>query len=471
MSELPELNQSPISAPPEGAVAPPRAASRSHRRRKWAMLLILLVAGGGWFGHFAYLRITLRPEPRTEYWEAKIAGLDPPPPGAISSSEAYDLLTKRPFETEFTSVGGQPWVYLLEEVMLGRWTLGRDDIAAAVTALRSASFQNARLAMRDAVRAGWEEPVNLKTAAYGQNLGNSYDAWATWLLAHSRWALMEPDYATAMEDWMTGLRLSRQSERQRTGPGIATTAVLRHGIGWQMTCAANEETLFPDTFALMQQMDEVLGPAPRASDIVAGERWVRYGFLDAIYVRRGSGWMDVSEATALVSQRRAPSRWWNLTSGVFRDYRTACAHIEQTFSGLERYRNASACLALPRAAEEADGILDCPYNWESPAESALRYYHSRAWLDGGLASLALHEYRRRHDSYPDALADLVPEVLPRVPIDYIDGQPLRYRPTSSGYLLYSIGENGLDDGGSDNEYTYGDKLDIVFSSLKRPGLR
>jgi hypothetical protein len=43
----------------------------------------------------------------------------------------------------------------------------------------------------------------------------------------------------------------------------------------------------------------------------------------------------------------------------------------------------------------------------------------------------------------------VPEFVPAVPLDPIDGQPLRYRPNADGtFLLYSVGENGVDDGGN-----------------------
>jgi hypothetical protein len=43
---------------------------------------------------------------------------------------------------------------------------------------------------------------------------------------------------------------------------------------------------------------------------------------------------------------------------------------------------------------------------------------------------------------------LTPDLLPSVPIDCMDGQPLRYRPNADGtFLLYSVGENGVDDGG------------------------
>ena len=39
-------------------------------------------------------------------------------------------------------------------------------------------------------------------------------------------------------------------------------------------------------------------------------------------------------------------------------------------------------------------------------------------------------------------------ILPSVPFDPVDGQPLRYRAKPDGtFLLYSIGENGKDDNG------------------------
>jgi hypothetical protein len=41
--------------------------------------------------------------------------------------------------------------------------------------------------------------------------------------------------------------------------------------------------------------------------------------------------------------------------------------------------------------------------------------------------------------------------LPAVPADPFDGQPLRFKPTPDGLVLYSIGRDRKDDGGSDPE--------------------
>jgi len=47
------------------------------------------------------------------------------------------------------------------------------------------------------------------------------------------------------------------------------------------------------------------------------------------------------------------------------------------------------------------------------------------------------------------LNQLAPEFLKSVSTDCMDGQPLRYRRNADGtFLLYSVGENGKDDGGN-----------------------
>src|SRR5262249_7419777 len=62
-------------------------------------------------------------------------------------------------------------------------------------------------------------------------------------------------------------------------------------------------------------------------------------------------------------------------------------------------------------------------------------------------AFALAAYRRDHGRYPKTLAALSPMYLDPVPGDLFSGQSLLYRPSDSGYHLYSVGPNGKDDGG------------------------
>ena len=65
-----------------------------------------------------------------------------------------------------------------------------------------------------------------------------------------------------------------------------------------------------------------------------------------------------------------------------------------------------------------------------------------------ITAIALERYRGRNGSYPDTLAALTPEFLKTPLPDFMDGQPLRYRLTDDGhFLLYSVGLDGVDNGG------------------------
>jgi hypothetical protein len=62
---------------------------------------------------------------------------------------------------------------------------------------------------------------------------------------------------------------------------------------------------------------------------------------------------------------------------------------------------------------------------------------------------ALERYHLAHGEYPATLEVLRPQYLDKLPHDIIGGQPLHYRRTEAGkFLLYSIGWNDKDDGGT-----------------------
>jgi hypothetical protein len=63
-------------------------------------------------------------------------------------------------------------------------------------------------------------------------------------------------------------------------------------------------------------------------------------------------------------------------------------------------------------------------------------------------TIALKRHQLRHGRLPEQLADLVPGLLASVPVDWMDGQLLRYRAqTDDDFLLYSVNKDESDDGG------------------------
>ena len=65
------------------------------------------------------------------------------------------------------------------------------------------------------------------------------------------------------------------------------------------------------------------------------------------------------------------------------------------------------------------------------------------------AALAIRLYELDHGWRPETLKQLVPDYLPRVPEDRFttDHRAIEYKPDASPPVLYSIGVNGIDDGG------------------------
>ena len=84
-----------------------------------------------------------------------------------------------------------------------------------------------------------------------------------------------------------------------------------------------------------------------------------------------------------------------------------------------------------------------------PALSACMNAEDRNTTSEGIVPLvfALAAYRADHGGYPPDLAALVPKYLPAIPEDLFSGGPFRYKREGAGYVLYSVGPNGKDDGG------------------------
>ncbi|HUS71747.1 MAG TPA: hypothetical protein VMY06_01685 [Sedimentisphaerales bacterium] len=74
---------------------------------------------------------------------------------------------------------------------------------------------------------------------------------------------------------------------------------------------------------------------------------------------------------------------------------------------------------------------------------------SIAQLRTAQAGLAIERYRLATDKLPDTLAELSPTYLDAVPKDPFDGKDLRYKKLDVGFVVYSIGEDGSDDGGKE----------------------
>ena len=81
-------------------------------------------------------------------------------------------------------------------------------------------------------------------------------------------------------------------------------------------------------------------------------------------------------------------------------------------------------------------------------------------------ALAVERWRLAHaGGLPATLAELVPTYLPSVPVDPFDDQPIRFKRLPQGYVVYSVGPDGADNGGKDDPNKTPDKpgYDVSFS--------
>jgi hypothetical protein len=99
------------------------------------------------------------------------------------------------------------------------------------------------------------------------------------------------------------------------------------------------------------------------------------------------------------------------------------------------------------------------------SRAAQKFCHLDAHRDAALTALAIERFRRAHDgALPETLQQLVPTWLPKIPTDIFDGQPLRYRRLDSGYVVYSVGPDRLDNGGKERPKKGNvKKFDLTFT--------
>ena len=106
-------------------------------------------------------------------------------------------------------------------------------------------------------------------------------------------------------------------------------------------------------------------------------------------------------------------------------------------------------LAPVREFAEGTSLLYVMARLSAPAYVGVADAFERLVAQADLAqvALALKAYHASHGAYPEELAALVPAYLKDLPADTFSGDALQYRIEGAGFVLYSIGQNRVDDAG------------------------
>lgn len=144
-------------------------------------------------------------------------------------------------------------------------------------------------------------------------------------------------------------------------------------------------------------------------------------------------------------------------------------------SALERALNLGPVPAA-RLAELADAVNEAEAAVHLPRSSVdakdvqrvLGYWHAALRL--AQTAIAVERYRAVEGGLPTALDELAQKYLAAIPLDpFAAKSPIKYRQTTQGYRVYSIGPDGIDQNGERSSGTR-EKGDLTFA-VERKGER
>ncbi len=297
------------------------------------------------------------------------------------------------------------------------------------------------------------------------------------LLAHAMLQLNRNKAELAWDELLACHRLARLTGQSPT----LLDAVVADNIE-RATCAADQGFLQHAklTAARIGKMRDDLAklePMPEMADkIDLGERFM---FLDACSMVARNG---LSYARRMIGFKKPESTFdslvesstdalgfflidWNL---VFHIGNSDCSRAAEAYRKTTRCERKAAVAIIYAARDELTKSLQTEVltGHISPQEALSRWFgelfvdmllpvwHCRdiqdvTTMQFDVTELAfeLAQYRAVHRAYPAKLSELVPTYVREVPRDIFKDADLHYQRVGEGYVLYSVGLNGEDDGG------------------------
>lgn len=444
-----------------------------HRKRWWIRLALTAVLVP-WFGRFAYLRMTTPPaDPKGL---SSPFTLGPPPQGMTKTllDAIPDPLTVS-WTAPATAPAGKQWVatngmdttsgatHGLDPIVAcsGPWNpQGRYHLQQIIAWLETPSVE----ASLSQLTAAVSQPFHLDIDPLGSLI--AFRSACKTLCAHARYSMAQKhDFKTAVRDVRAILDICCKLEDDGTLIRHLVSIACRDLIYGEITCWSRDFDLTrAQSGALISVLDDHRVDLQRQWSVVLhAENRLFESTLDGCYTRGadGNGWFvprfnpQTADDTVL--------QVLNLLSPLVADRRTL---LHARHLGLNRAIEA-ASLPYQQAVRQMSGrngvwISPRPEWPENPLYGPIQAANSNnitasayglltqkeARHAAAIASLALSVYRTEHGRFPDHLSELAPDYIQSLPLDPITGKPLCYRlDKQDGYSLYSVGENGMDDGG------------------------
>jgi type II secretory pathway pseudopilin PulG len=295
------------------------------------------------------------------------------------------------------------------------------------------------------------------------------------LSARAMWHLGENRIDEAWQDLRAVHRLARSLTQ---GPTLIEhlVAIAISGIACDSTLALLDHNKLTAEQARRVQLD--LAAVPSFAGLADSiDRWERFSALDtALFASADFGAVfagaEIEGNRALVSLLDFVSvdwsfvllqtnRWYDRLAAAARlpdraDRTSASAQISSDLQSFTAKATAPSSLltSVVSRRQRSDLVAAILISVFLPAVDAASTAQDRANTKLALTRLgaALAVYRADNNACPEKLDDLVPRVLDKLPVDLYNAKPFIYRRDGMGYLLYSAGENGGDDGGSHEQW-------------------
>ena len=288
-------------------------------------------------------------------------------------------------------------------------------------------------------------------------------ASSQYLCLHAEAALKAGEKETALEDIRLLFRLVESIRREPTVISqLVRIAMAQIALQPVWEGLADRQWADAELNAIESKLD-TLDFLADYEFAMRGERGCNLWWVDYIHKAGVSGLKEMSDPTedlrpAELEQFLGMANFVLIPAGWFDQNKLSLCHMYDEY--LLPLVGEQDRRVVPRTAiQEANKALKRPavrpYDVFSsmllPALAGFADKCACAQTSVDLARVAcsLERYRLANGQLPDTLEVLAPKFVAKLPHDVINGQPLKYRRTDDGqFVLYSVGLNETDDGGT-----------------------
>jgi hypothetical protein len=439
----------------------PKSSARWRRFVRPAVYAVIILA----LCPFVYTRLATPPPQRVDP-ETYLAERYKPPP----DQDVTELL-----KAAMASFPPEPYPMDFTLALHGEWTPEtRVALQDIIHYLELPETRSAFAELRKHLHGSIADP--------GRSSYSIYQQAARLLVADARFQVQQNnDPQAAIEDLVSAYRLARVLYNSRPMISLLVAMSCESLANTEIIHLARYPAITPAMLRLLgERLDTVSMPS-----LAVWKNGLEYDYelvrilIDNGYTDdgRGGGWLYLAEMPKMPDYINQPtvlhrSRLWNLLSPVFSSRKTVEAKREQFHSlcrdavGLplnQAREHLIAAEGMARAWTPADGPL---FSLVFPCE---RLYcilvRGTTLRNAAKAVLAIEEFRKTTGRLPDGIAELVPTYLRAMAEDLCDGKPLRYKctPDLPSYVIYSVGNDGIDQGGPTRlDATWWDDPDVAL---------